>query len=167
MSAIINSLTSLVDAIIAKNIETLDQYGIDLHNENLTVVSISPSSHIDRNTAVIVKADGPKVKLENTYYYNRKDLGVLLTESVSEVEFDALPTTRDEVLSLVNHPEFEAIPENDWEFYIYPSVMVIRATDSLGWFGSHHITITGEEEPRIDLAAFDQTVLGGFEQDAT
>lgn len=166
MSYKINSLTTLIDEIIANNIETIEEYGIDLHNENLQVIAINPSTYGDRNTAVTVKADGPRVKMENTYFYNRQDLGGLLSEVIIEVPADELPTSKDELLALINLPEFESIPEDEWHFTIHPSMLTIRVSDSLGWFGSHCIRITGDEETHIDLAAFDQTVLGGFEQDA-
>lgn len=180
-------ISYLIDKITEANQETLEAYGVNLHDENLSVQTIGDPEGAGeatggRNTAVRVVANGPRVKGSYTYYYDRTDASAVypgesalhlnLTDVDSEGLFDAIINSGDPELDMDLITELRDDPttelvlkynpdvEIDYDAYVY--------INSLKYKGMFNIvlTIDREEKETIDLTELlSGDTLDGFGQD--
>lgn len=178
----------LVEMIIAANKETLEEHGVDLHQENITVRDIQtcdPANEVpngNRNTIVTISAAGKKVGGHHVYYINRVDIGDAYTGdggldlSLSAVDnvqniIDAIIATGDESLDF---DMLQAIKEDvgnnltlhfNAELDVDPDAYV--SINSLKHFGSIDINLLIDREivDPVDLSEIlTVDILDGFEQ---
>lgn len=182
-------ISDLVDMVVAANGETLEEYGVDLHSENLSVRALAsiggevPEAD-GRNTRVTLQANGARVRGTYDYFYNRTPIEPaypadsalpLDLSSVDELGLiEAIIATGDPELDLdllngiLNDPDnnltlhYNADAEDGVDYDAYVSI------NSLEHSGIFNIILTldrGPADPVIDLSEIlTGTVLNGFEQ---
>lgn len=181
-------LDNLIDKIISANQETLSEYNVNLHEENLRVVDLIPidptNGGTNRNTSVSVQANGPRVSGAYKYFYNRidihpmypsdKKLDIKLSDVQSQGLIETLLNCGDDDLDLdilsTILPEdevdlklfYDKDKEIDFDAYIF--------IDNLSHYGRINIKLTVEHEYThvVDLGEIlEGDTLDGFDQEVT
>lgn len=155
----------IVEAIKVANQEFLDEFEVDLAEEDLRVVKVVPHSG-DENTAITLSAHGPKTTGQQTYFYNRKDISDITIETPLEFyeeptvdvalfelsqQVDELPAA-SEILNISTNVEEDTIT-----FYV--------RSESLEWTGEVTLpAVFHYEETGFDLNEITGNgILDGFD----
>lgn len=178
-------IDNLIDKIISANQETLSEYNVNLHEENLRVMditSIDPiESGTDRNTSVSVQANGPRVSGAYKYFYNRidihqmypvdKKLDIKLSDIQSQGLIETLLNCGDDeldldILSSISPEDeqdlklhYDADQEIDFDAYIF--------INNLSHYGRINIKLTVDPEHTHVLnlnEILEGDTLDGFDQ---